>query len=83
VAPDRQIVRFEVVPHPLHRGDWLLKPSWGLPYGLWYREKQFAVNYAEWMAREVDRAEIWIYNRDGSLSERRIVGRATGMGGGQ
>jgi hypothetical protein len=36
-----------------------------------------AVSYAEWVAREVDRAEAWIYNLDGSLAETREVGRAT------
>jgi hypothetical protein len=36
----------------------------------------FAVNYAEWVAREMERAEIRVYNRDGSLAERRIVGKA-------
>jgi hypothetical protein len=72
-----QTVRFEVVPHPLHRDDWLLKPSARIPFGLWYRQRRSAVSYAEWVAREVDRAEIWIYNRDGSLAETREVGRAT------
>jgi hypothetical protein len=74
---EAQTVRFEVVPHPLHRGDWLLKPTARIPFGLWYRERQSAVSYAEWVAREVDGAEIWIYNRDGSLAETREVGKAT------
>ena len=26
---------FEIMPHPRHPGDWLLKPCRGAPYGLW------------------------------------------------
>ena len=55
-----------MIPHPRCRGDWFLKPSWGAPSGLWYRERQFAVSYAEWVARGVDRAEIRVYNQDGN-----------------
>ena len=32
------------------------------------RERCNAVSYAEWVAREVDEAEIRVYNRDGSLA---------------
>jgi len=78
---EAQTVWFEAVPHPLHRGDWFLKPTACIPFGLWYRERRSAVRYAEWVAREVDRAEIWIYNRDGSLAETREVGKATGTEG--
>ena len=70
----------EMIPHPRCRGDWFLKPSWGAPSGLWYRERQFAVSYAEWLAREAERAEIRVYNQDGSLSESRVVGRAAQLG---
>ena len=67
-------VVFEVIPHPHHRGEWLLKPTRGAPFGLWYRERAHAVSYAEWVAREVDCAEILVRNTDGRI-ERRIVGR--------
>jgi len=43
---------------------------------LWYRERQFAVSYAEWLAREAERAEIRVYNQDGSLAESRIISKA-------
>jgi hypothetical protein len=29
---------FEIVPHPLRRGHWLLKANQRIPYGLWYGE---------------------------------------------
>jgi hypothetical protein len=75
-----QTVTFEIVPHPQHRGDWLLKPNRRAPYGLWYGNREFAVSYAEWVAREIERVEIWIYNRDGSLAENRVTGRAAQSG---
>jgi hypothetical protein len=74
--PKPQTVAFEVIPHPRFRGDWLLKPAWGAPCGLWYRERQFAVSYAEWLPRELEAAEIRVYNRDGSLAESRVIRRA-------
>jgi len=46
-------VTFEVIAHPRFCGDWLLKPTWGAPFGLWYRDRQFAIKYAEWLVREV------------------------------
>ena len=73
---NRQTITFEVIPHPRFRGDWLLMPAWGAPFGLWYRDRQFAINYAEWLAREVEIAEIRVYNRDGSLAESRIISKA-------
>jgi hypothetical protein len=78
MAPEsvRQTVTFEVVPHPRSRGDWFLKPTWGAPFGLWYRDRQFAINYAEWLAREVQTAEIRVYNRDGSLAGNRVISKA-------
>ena len=79
--PMRQTVIFEIVPHPRHRGDWLLKPNLRAPYGLWYGEGEFAVHYAEWSAREMDRAEIRVYNKDGTRAESRAVGRAAQLGG--
>jgi hypothetical protein len=60
-------------PHPRYRGDWLLKPTRGAPFGLWYRDRAHGVSYAEWVAREVDCAEIIVSNRDGTLAERRVV----------
>jgi hypothetical protein len=67
---------FEIVPHPRYRDDWLLKPNRGAPFGLWYGDRAHAVSYAEWVAREVDRAEIRVLNRDGTLAESRVVGRS-------
>jgi hypothetical protein len=66
---------FEIAPHPRFRGDWLLKPTRGAPFGLWYRDRAQAVSYAEWVARELDRAELRVYNADGSLAEQRLIGR--------
>jgi hypothetical protein len=45
----------------------------GAPFGLWYRERQFAISYAEWLRREVEIAEIRVYNRDGSLADSRVI----------
>jgi hypothetical protein len=73
-------ITFEIVPHPRSRGDWLLKPCRGTPLGLWYREREFAISYAEWVAREVDCAEIKVFNRDGSLAERRDLRRSACQG---
>jgi hypothetical protein len=64
---------FEVVPHPRYRGDWILKPNNSVPWGLWYGNRDFAVSYAEWRAREKEHAEICIYNHDGTRAERRIM----------
>lgn len=76
-----QQIGFEIVPHPHFRGDWLLKRSRGAPFGLWYRDRDHAVSYAEWVAREVDRAEIRVFNRDGTLAESRVVGATVHEGG--
>jgi len=59
---------FEIIPHPRYRGDWFLKPTRGAPFGLWYPNRQDAVNYAERVAQEVDCAEIIVRNRDGTLA---------------
>ena len=72
-------VTFEIVPHPRFRGDWLLKPNRGAPFGLWYRDREHAVRYAEWVARELDGAEIRAYDRDGKLAERRDPRGSDGM----
>jgi hypothetical protein len=61
------------MPHPRYCGDWLLKPTRGAPFGLWYRDRAHAVSYAEWVAREVDCAEIIVRNRDGTLADRRLL----------
>ena len=63
--------RLQLIPHPRSRGDWMLKPNRGAPYGLWYRDRAHAVSYAEWVAREVEQAETRVFNRDGTLAERR------------
>jgi hypothetical protein len=64
---------FEIIPHPRHPGDWLLKPCRGAPYGLWYGNLQYAISYAEWAAQDLENAEIRVYKRGGVLQERRIV----------
>lgn len=71
--PEPRLVTFDIVPHRGSRADWFLNPTRGAPFGLWYRDRQHAVSYAEWVARELDRAEIRAYNRDGSLAESRVV----------
>jgi hypothetical protein len=43
---------FEIVPHRLHRGHWLLKANQRIPYDLWYGELRQAVSYATWAARD-------------------------------
>ena len=70
-----QTITFAIVSHPRSRGDWMLKPNRGAPFGLWYRDRDHAVSYAEWVARELDRAEINVFNRDGTLAGCRVVGR--------
>jgi hypothetical protein len=67
---DRPVI-LEIIPHPRYRGDWLLKPTRGVPFGLCYGERAHAVSHAEWITREVDRAEIRVFKRDGTLAERR------------
>jgi len=66
-------VTVEIVPYHRFRGDWLLRPNCGAPSGLWYRDREHAVSYAEWIARELDWAEIRIYNPAGGLAERRVI----------
>jgi hypothetical protein len=70
---------FEIIPHPRSHGDWLLKPTQDAPFGLWYKDRAHAVSYAEWVAREVETAEIRVYNRDGSVDEGRVV-KTAGLG---
>jgi hypothetical protein len=72
-----QQLTIEIVPHPRSRGDWLLKPSRGAPLGLWFRDRQFAINDAEWVAKETDRAQILVYGADGVVGERRDPGKGT------
>jgi hypothetical protein len=36
--PAMDVTVFEIVPHPLHLGHWLLKANQRLPCGLWYGE---------------------------------------------
>jgi hypothetical protein len=64
---------FEIVPHPLHRGHWLLKANQRIPYGLWYGELRQAISYAQWAARDFENAEIRVYERGGVLKERRVL----------
>jgi hypothetical protein len=39
---------------------------------LWYRDREHAVSYAEWVSQELDRAEILIHNMDGMLADRQL-----------
>jgi hypothetical protein len=73
---------FEIVPHPLHRGHWLLKADQRIPYGLWYRELRQAISYATWAARDYENSEIRVYERGGVLKERRVLKGSgpTGLG---
>ena len=64
---------FEIIPHPRHPGDWLLKPCRGAPYGLSYGNLDYAIHYAEWVAQDCENAEIRVYKRGGVLKERRIM----------
>jgi hypothetical protein len=64
---------FEIVPHPQHRGHWLLKANDRIPYGLWYGELRQAISYATWAARDYENAEIRVYERGGVLKERRVL----------
>jgi hypothetical protein len=73
---DTRPVSFDIVPHPRCRGEWWLKPARGAPFGLWYRDRDHAISYAEWVAREVDLAQIRVFNRGGTLAESRVVGRS-------
>jgi len=43
--PAMDVTVFEIVPHPLHRGHWLLKANERIPYGLWYGELRQAISY--------------------------------------
>jgi hypothetical protein len=45
------VILIEVVPHPKIRGDWLVRSAGLLPYPVWYKDKQHAISYAEWLAR--------------------------------
>jgi len=77
-----QQLTFEIVPHPRSRGDWLLKPSRFAPFGLWYRDLEHAISYSKWAAREANRAEVRVLNRDdGTLAERRVVAGTVRQGG--
>jgi len=71
---------FEIVPHPRHPGDWLLKPCRGAPYGLWYGNREYAIHYAEWSARDLESAEIVVRSRDGTVEERRVVKGSGSLG---
>ena len=44
------------------------------PFGLWYQDLEHAISYPAWAAREADRAEVRVFNRDGTLAECRVVG---------
>jgi hypothetical protein len=67
------ITVLEIVPHPRHPRDWLLKPCRSAPHGLWYGELRQAISYAKWAARDLENAEIRVYKRDGSLQERQVL----------
>ena len=50
----------EVVPHPKIRCAWLVKAAGLLPYPVWYKSKQYAVSYAEWLAKD-SKAELRVH----------------------
>ena len=64
---------FEIVPHPLQRGHWLLKTNQRLPYGFWFGELRQAISYAQWVAQDCENAEISVYRRDGTLQKRQVL----------
>jgi hypothetical protein len=43
----------------------------------WYRDRKRAATYAEWVSREVERAEILIHNPDGTLADPQSVGKVS------
>ena len=44
------MILIEIIPHPKIRGHWLVKSLLILPYPIWYKNKEDAVSYAEWLA---------------------------------
>jgi hypothetical protein len=51
----------EVIPHPRIRGDWLVKSEGLLPYPVWYKNKDYAISYAQWLARD-NQAEVRVHD---------------------
>jgi hypothetical protein len=63
-----------VVPHPRFVGHWLVKAAPGLfPYDVWYTNKEHAISYAKWLARD-NNAEIRIHDKKQDRSGARQDG---------
>ena len=61
------VILIEIIPHPKIRGHWLVKSLLILPYPIWYKNKEDAVSYAEWLAAGRE-AEIKIRESTARLS---------------
>ena len=53
------MILIEVIPHPKILGDWLVRSEGLLPYPVWYKDREHAISYAEWLARD-NKAEVVI-----------------------
>ncbi len=56
-----------VLPHPQFKGDWLVECPELLPYSLWYKSRDSAINYAKLLGREHN-GEVHVLSRDGSTN---------------
>ncbi len=41
----------EVVPHPHVKGDWLVRYERLLPWPIWFKNREHAISYAEWLGK--------------------------------
>ncbi len=39
----------EVLPHPRSKGDWLVRCGELLPWPIWFKDREQAISYAEWL----------------------------------
>lgn len=44
-------VGLEITPHPRSKGDWLVRCEQLLPWPIWFKRREDAVSYAEWLGR--------------------------------
>jgi hypothetical protein len=53
--PETKIL-IEVVPNPRFKGDWQVRCERLLPWPIWFKDRQPAISYAEWLGsgREVE-----------------------------
>ena len=42
----------KVIPHPSVKGDWLVRCERLLPWPIWFKDRQQAISYAEWLGSE-------------------------------